>query len=205
MPRSTIRIVVSASACLLVIIAAVVCLRQAGNFLYLNDPLPKKLDILVTFAEEPERLQYSRALYDHYPMSRWIVSFQDSSLVRQFLPQPIDSMRITLVQGCRHTSDEIRFVKEWLCRNKAGFSDASGKASIGFVSSPYHERRIRMLARKAGYQGCSLLALPVPLADYRWQPDFFSHWWKYPGARAVVWDEFGRCWWINLTLLYRKK
>ena len=164
---------------------------HSGNFLLRRDPLPDTLDVIVTFAEEGVRMQYSRQLYDRYPTAHWIVSYQDLSIIKPYLPLPFDSTRITTVNFCKHTRDEINFVKKWLGANKGRFSGRCRRPAIGFVSCPYHERRIYWLAWRAGLTAdYSLFSLPVPRSWYGWPKDFYARWWKYGSARKLVLSEY---------------
>jgi uncharacterized SAM-binding protein YcdF (DUF218 family) len=183
-------VIIVVSSASVFILAGTYAFTHSGNFLLKRDPLPDRLDVIVTFAEEGVRMQYSRELYDRYPASHWIVSYRDFSYIKQYLPRPFDSTRITMVDFCKHTRDEVNFVKKWLDANKGRFS-CRRRPAIGFVSCPYHERRICWLAWKAGLTaGYSLFSLPAPLSWYGWPKDFYERWWKYGSARKLVLSEY---------------
>jgi hypothetical protein len=161
-----------------------------GNWLLLSSPLPNNLDVIVTFAEEPERIRYSRLLFDKFPGVYWIISYRDSNIVKEYLPSGLEMSRIFMVDTCKHTQTEILFVKKWLEKNSTLY-EKRNLPCVGFVSSPFHQLRIRWLSIMAGLNASShLLSLPAPMSWYWWPNDFFKCWWKTKLSRKIVLSEY---------------
>jgi uncharacterized SAM-binding protein YcdF (DUF218 family) len=158
--------------------------RRLGRWLLIKDRLPEAIDLIFVFGGEETRKGYSAELANRFPESRLIVSHHNRPrALRQFDKMGIDSSRIiAVVDTCTSTFSEISYLADFL----AGAA-VPPDPHIALVSSPYHMRRIRIIAG-------SLLAdtrarcylLPVPFERYQMDTHAYDRWWESPVRKTVV-------------------
>jgi uncharacterized SAM-binding protein YcdF (DUF218 family) len=165
------------------------------RFLVVSDPLPSSLDALFTLGGEDTRLAYSKQLYVKYSPVLWLISYADKNLIRSLEKEKIDTSRITLVDTCKNTRSEIRYMEKWV-RDRAlsGRLDtgtaAVGPPRIGIVSNWYHMRRINMIIRAQAPKNrlrYYYLAVPGSYESYR---NTGKRWWRQKNMRDVVFLEW---------------
>ena len=86
--------------------------------------------------------------------------------------------KLVFMVNAPNTMGEVRFVKRYLLDHKM--------RSVMIVSSPPHTRRIRMLARLAGYEKAGLHLNVVGTSPRWWDR---NRWWHNRYARAAVLNE----------------
>ena len=174
---------------LLFLIAGVFTYRKLAIWLFLADPLPENLNYICTFAGSSDREPYSIELLQIFKDAVWVVSTNNSQLKILASQKRIDSNRIIITPKCNSTLEEINSFREIINRIEldSGFSN---KPLIGFVSSPYHMRRISVLfslSRDKHFQ--KGLFLPVPLERTSFSRDKLHSWWKDNHTRQIVREE----------------
>jgi hypothetical protein len=175
------------SSCLLLfLIAGVFAYRNLAFWLFLADPLPENLNYICTFAGSSDREPYSIQLLKIFKDAVWVVNTNNSQLKKWASQKEIDSNRIIITPKCNSTLEEINSFREIINRIEldSGFSN---KPLIGFVSSPYHMRRISVLfslSRNKCFQ--KGLFLPVPIERTSFSRDKLHSWWKDKHTRQIV-------------------
>jgi uncharacterized SAM-binding protein YcdF (DUF218 family) len=169
------------------VIATILLLRNAGIYLLVNDPLPKKLDLIFTFAGENARNHYSENLLQQYPDAHWLLSDYKDGYVRILRRDSFDMSRVTIVDTCKNTFSEVLALKEYLQVSGENILREHQKPlQIGLISGPYHMRRIQMMTQKAiRSSDFNIYYLPVPLDKYNWTREMFKIWWKSPVYEVV--------------------
>jgi hypothetical protein len=170
--------------------------RNLGNWFSAEDPLPSRIDVLLTCAQEVPRLKYSRELFDKYSPARWIVSKAACDCIALKFVPPADSAallaakgpvrlsgNITLVDSCESTLGEILFLNSTLASLRQ--SGGNKPLSVAIVSCPYHLRRLRMLAALTASKrpGVQISFLHPPLSYYRQGPLAYKKWWQFRYTR----------------------
>ncbi len=165
-------------------------LLNMGRWLVIYDPIPENLDLIVTFAGENERVAYSRELSMQYPQSFWILSDYKNGYSRLLRKSSFNMSRVHIVDTCQNTVSEIDAVDKWIKGNQQKFTNKS-KISIGLISSPYHMRRIQLIAKKQFKKDdFRFYYLPVPLERYKWTNKMLKYWWRTGAVSRVVISEF---------------
>jgi uncharacterized SAM-binding protein YcdF (DUF218 family) len=170
-----------------IVTAAILLLRNAGVYLLVNDPLPKKLDLIFTFAGENARNHYSEELLKQYPDAHWLLSDYKNGYVRILRRESFDMSRVTIVDTCKNTFSEVLALKEYLrLPGENALRDRQKPLQIGLISGPYHMRRIQLMTKKAiTSDSLDIYYLPVPFDKYNWTSDMFKVWWKSPVYEVV--------------------
>jgi uncharacterized SAM-binding protein YcdF (DUF218 family) len=155
---------------------------RLGDWLTPSDPLPGSLDLIVTFAGENVRVEYSKELMSRYPEAHWLLSDYKNGYGRILQKNNYDMQRVTVVDTCKNTLSEINAAAAWISdsnRNSVAGNEAKRRLSVGLVSSPYHMRRIDLMARRyLSRLGIRYALLPVPLKKYQWGEKTFRYWWR---------------------------
>jgi len=165
-------------------LAAFILVRQLGNWLVAADALPAGLEVVCTFAGESRRVEYSKTLMLRYPGAHWLLSDYKNGHGRLLQKSNFDMQRVTIIDTCKNTIAEIDALQHWLDRTyPATHAAESGKETVlirvGLVSSPYHMRRIKVMAgRRINRPDIRCYLLPVPLEEYQWNRDTFRYWWR---------------------------
>ena len=176
--------------------------RKLGTWLAVSDPEPKKLDVIFTFGGGGDyRIGYSRELAERHPKAIWIVSTSHKKQRLQTLAaKGVDTNRITVVEACRSTREESAWLRTWLAaygkgvrhspRARSKATRLIRPANVALVSSRYHMRRIKNLARKTfrGLRARPCL-LPVPFERDYWPEENYRYWWRDKAFRSIVLDE----------------
>lgn len=167
--------------------------RNLALWLFLSDPIPEKLNYICTFAGSSDREPYSLELLKSYKEATWIVNSFRKQLKRWAFQNGIDSNRIVVTPVCNSTLEEITSFREIVTRLESQPKHQSAnkhKPAIGFVSSPYHMRRISILfalsRNKAFRKG---FFLPVPLDRTPFARGKLQNWWKDKYLNYLVKEE----------------
>jgi uncharacterized SAM-binding protein YcdF (DUF218 family) len=159
-----------------------IAFRQLGIWLIAADPPPRRLDVICTFAGESRRVDYSKKLMLQHNGAHWLLSDYKDGHGRLLQKNNFDMRRVTIFDTCKNTRSEINAMHEWIVRYRhSGLTPGCDTATldIGLVSSPYHMRRIKIMAsRHIGNDHLRLHLLPVPLDEYQWSRDTFRYWWR---------------------------
>lgn len=175
-------------------------LLNMGQWLVINDPIPEKLDLIVTFAGERERVAYSRELSTKFPQSFWLLSDYKDGYSRLLRKSNFNMSRVHIVDTCQNTVSEIDAMNNWIKKNQQRFKGKS-RISIGLVSSPYHMRRIQLIVKKQFKNNdISFHYLPVPLERYKWTNKMLKYWWRTGAVSRAVISEFQKI--IYFILIY---
>ena len=164
---------------LLVTLAVFIAFRQLGLWLIAADPVPARLDVICTFAGESRRVDYSKKLMLQNNDAHWLLSDYKDGHGRLLQKSNFNMRRVTIFDTCKNTHSEINAMHEWIehYRHMSGRDTAT--LDIGLVSSPYHMRRIKIMAsRHLSGAHLRIHLLPVPLDDYRWTRDTYRFWWR---------------------------
>ena len=155
--------------------------RHLGSWLLVADPLPQQLDAVCTFAGENVRVDYSRKLMNDFPGAVWYLSDHQKGQQRVLQKNKFDMSRVFAVDTCKSTFSEIQSFAGWIAALRKA-QDTKGNAAIlkiGLVSSPYHMRRISIMARRwIKTERVTLYYLPVPFDGYPWNKETLRHWWR---------------------------
>jgi uncharacterized SAM-binding protein YcdF (DUF218 family) len=182
----------SLAALTLLVIAAAAVFLNLGVWLVVADPVPERLDAIFTFGGENARIAYAETLRQRYPRAVWIISNKGkAAYLARFGRQGLDTSRILFVDTCTNTRTEVEFLKAWIAGTTAG-SPAGGAMTVGLVSGPYHMRRISILVKRMMPRsgGCTIAFLPVPYSYYGATRADYRFWWRKPGMRRVVEEEW---------------
>ncbi len=175
-------------------------LLNMGRWLMINDPIPEKLDLIVTFAGEQQRVAYSRELSMKFPQSFWLLSDYKNGYSRLLRKSNFDMSRVHIVDTCQNTVSEIDAFAKWIKKNQQRFKGKS-QISVGLVSSPYHMRRIHLIVKKQfKNSNFSFHYLPVPLERYKWTNKMLKYWWRTGSVSRAVISEFQKI--IYFILIY---
>lgn len=175
-------------------------LLNMGRWLVIYDPIPEKLDLIVTFAGEQQRVAYSRELSMKFPQSFWLLSDYKDGYSRLLRKSNFNMSRVHIVDTCQNTVSEIDAMNNWIKKNQQRFIGKS-RISIGLVSSPYHMRRIQLIVKKQFKNNdISFHYLPVPLERYKWTNKMLMYWWRTGAVSRAVISEFQKI--IYFILIY---
>jgi uncharacterized SAM-binding protein YcdF (DUF218 family) len=191
MLRKPITIIVLCTVTIIICLG-IVAFRQAGLWLIVSDPLPRSLDVIFTFGSEPGRINYSKQLLAKYQQSLWIDSYQNKFIKQTFAQQGLDTSRIRIVDTCKNTFSEVACASEWVDNIikgaialpeqgslKAKQFSSSRKLHIGFVSDPYHMRRIQITVKKKLTNPlCEYYLLAVPFDQSGYSRLQYKYWWR---------------------------
>jgi uncharacterized SAM-binding protein YcdF (DUF218 family) len=164
---------------LAVVLAALLVLRGLGTWLIAADPVPERLDVVCTFAGESYRVNYSKQLVLRFPDAHWLLSDYKNGHSRLLQRSDFDMRRVTVIDTCKNTRSEINALRGWIAAYRASPGAGTRPLDIGLVSSPYHMRRIQIMAsRYIGNHHVRIHLLPVPLEHYQWDRNTFRYWWR---------------------------
>lgn len=174
---------------LLLVFGICITYRNLACWLFLSNPLPQNLDYICTFAGSSDREPYSVELLKKFKDATWIVNNNSRRFKKWASQNGIDSNRILITPKCNSTLEEINSFKEIITvREKRNALRDS--PIIGFVSSPYHMRRISVLfalsKNKFFKKG---LFLPVPIEKTTFSREKLQTWWKDQYTRRIVTEE----------------
>lgn len=164
--------------------------RNLAFWLFLSDPLPENLNYICTFAGSSEREPYTIELLKLYEDAIWVVNTNNPLLKKWASQKGIDSSRIIITPKCNSTLEEIYCFREVISRIELESGPNNKSHHIGFVSSPYHMRRISVLfsLSKNRYFRKGLF-LPVPIEKTSFSRDKLHSWWKEKHTRHIVAEE----------------
>lgn len=167
-------VILSLSVFSAILIAAVFLFISLGNWLIVTDSPPQDLDVICTFAGDRQRVTYSKELMAVYPSAHWLLSDYKNGYGRILLHNKYDMSRVTVVDTCSNTVSEVISIGHWIDAN----TNSADPCHIGLVSSPYHMRRIKIMAGRLLQQPhIHVYLLPVPLSYYKWDKKTFRYWW----------------------------
>lgn len=172
------------------IVAGIFSYRNLALWLFLSDPLPQNLDYICTFAGAPQREPYSVQLMKQYSQAVWIVSTSRKNFKKWAFEQGVDSSKIIITPKCNSTLEEITSFREIITRISKETHNSSQKGSwplIGFVSSPYHMRRIAILfglSKNDTFK--KAVFLPVPMEKTQFSHEKVRFWWKDQYLKRIV-------------------
>ena len=108
---------------------------KAGTWLFINDPLPDRLDVIFTFGGENARIAYSRELKERFPAARWALSDYFHQYSRILSREGFDMSKVAIVDTCRYTISEVKGLADWLKNNK-NTSDSSNEQTRSIKDRP---------------------------------------------------------------------
>ncbi len=173
---------------ILAVLAALTGISRLGVWLLVSDTPPADLDVIGTFAGERRRVDYSRELMGRYPDAHWFLSDYKNGHGRILQKTSFDMSRVSIVDTCKSTISEITALREWIDSTVSARRTAPGtQLHLGLVSSPYHMRRIRIMAgRRLKIKNVKFHFLPVPLETYGWTKDSFRFWWRSNAIASIT-------------------
>ena len=177
----------------------IVTFRSIGVWLLAADPPPGHLDLICTFAVDKQRVAYSKLLAKRHPGARWFLSDYRNGYGRILQQSGYNMKRVTVVDTCTSTLSEIKAIGRFI--DSAFSENDSQPVHIGLVSSPYHMRRISIMAgrylKKRTRIRCYLL--PAALSSYHWTEASFRFWWRKPQTTGITLQEIGKIGYFFLT------
>jgi len=177
--------------------------RHAGTWLIAQDTPPQHLDLICTFAGDGKRVEYSKELMLQHTNAHWLMSDYRNGHGRLLSKSNFDMRRVTIFDTCNNTLSEVYAVREWLDRNFPPRYKKSGHGTlihVGLVSSPYHMRRIGIMAhRKLRHNDIRFYLLPVPLDRYNWTKDTYRYWWRSKTITSLTLAELLKTGYFLLT------
>ena len=178
---------ISGAAVVLFIVAFVV-MRKAGMLLLVDDPLSSSLDLIVTFAGDKNRVDYSSELMVKYPGAHWLLSDFKNGYIHYITRKGFDRTRITVVDTCASTISEVRSLFEFLNTEQ---QKRPRNMKVGLVSSPYHMRRIKLMVKsRKRLKNVSFSYHPVPLEMYNVSKPMYKRWWRHKNISEAVISEY---------------
>lgn len=164
--------------------------RQLGNWLVASDPPPEHLDVICTFAGDSRRVVYSKEFMHRYPQAHWFLSDYKDGHGRLLQKSNFDMSRVTIIDTCTNTVSEIVSLRHWLDRCRPVPPSGGGAAvriNVGLVSSPYHMRRIRIMAERClNRPDVRWYLISVPLEEYQWDHNTFRYWWRSGNVASIT-------------------
>jgi len=118
--------------------------RNLALWLFLSDPLPYSLNYICSFAGSDERETYALELLEKYTDSKLIINTNRNSFRQWAALNGFDTSRIIITPKCNSTREEILCFRNIIYQIEKD-SISKKEPLIGFVSSPYHMRRISIL------------------------------------------------------------
>jgi hypothetical protein len=186
--------------------AALFLFLRAGALLVVDDPVPRRLDVIFTFAGENQRVTYSRDLTERFPSAHWVLS-DFYHLFSHILERDGFAMsRVTFLDTCTNTLSEVHGLRDWIAGHKDSLYKSQNAVTnspavpqkpatlaVGLVSTPFHMRRIRFMMQ-AVFRDPSIrfYYLPVPLDRYHWTSNDVDFWWQSRTTRSWVKSEVGK-------------
>ena len=161
---------------------------RVGDWLTPADEPPGRLDLVVTFAGDSRRVEYSRELMSRYPEAHWLLSDYKNGHGRILQKKNYDMSRVSVVDTCKNTRSEVQAIAVWLeAYRPSGTATGTGPFTVGLVSSPYHMRRIDIMAHRIlSGKNIHCVLLPVPLKKYHWEEKTFRYWWRDNFVKTVT-------------------
>jgi hypothetical protein len=187
------------------IIVAFLFIVNLGAWLIVADPLPSQLDVICTFAGENLRVVYSKNLMSRYPAAHWILSDYKNGHGRLLQKSHFDMERVTIIDTCDNTLSEIDAFSHWISHNAPrhpilGADSGKRRLQVGLVSSPYHMRRIKLMAeRRLNQTKTQFHLLPVPLEKYGWNKVTIRYWWQSNVVSSTFMSELVKIGYFLLT------
>lgn len=174
--------------------------RFLGVWLTVSDPLPKRLDIICTFAGDSHRVTYSKNLMKRYHNAHWFLSDYENGYARLLRKSNFPMNRVSVVDTTSNTLSETNAFKTWIDSLLETSPATASQLHVGFISSPYHMRRINIMAKKRmNNPVIRYYLLPVPLDRYRWTEKSFRYWWRSRKISAIVITELSKIFYYYLT------
>ncbi len=167
--------------------------RHLALWLVVSDPLPPYLNAIFTFAGETQRIVYSKELFATYKHATWLLSYPSKRIALPLWKEGLDTSRIIIVDSCKNTSAEARFITTWAAHETeaGGRYSASRPLAVGLVSTPFHLRRVKLdVGRRFKGTKCRFYYLPVPFDRYGETRHGYQTWWKNRQLRRAVLFEF---------------
>lgn len=178
--------------------------RSVGTWMTASDPLPDSLDIICTFAGDRHRVTYSKELMKKYRNAHWILSDYKNGYARLLRKSNYPMNRVTVIDTSANTLSEINACKIWIRSYLNNPSTAPTQLQVGFISSPYHMRRIHLMAkRKLTNPSIQYYLLPVPKERYHWTDKSFKYWWRSRRTTSIVFTELAKTAYFYLTGYFR--
>jgi uncharacterized SAM-binding protein YcdF (DUF218 family) len=176
-------------------------LSRVGNWLTVSHPLPDDLAFICTFAGDGRRVEYSRELMLQYPQARWLLLDYRNGHGRLLEKGGFDMSRVHVIDTSKNTIAEILAIRSVInVLADSALHTAALPLHIGLVSSPYHMRRIKIMAdRHLKQPGIQLHLLPVPLNAHDWTPDTFRYWWRSGRITSITITELSKLLYYLLT------
>ena len=161
------------------------CAERPAEFLILQDP-PTRSDAAMVFGGDPgyERTEHAVRLYQQGLVGRLILcggqpggGDHATSLMEHAVEKGLPGDRALLEDRSTSTHESVKFVTSILDSNKI--------RSVTLVTSPYHQRRVFLAARKS--LGDEVTLINSPADPSFWTPE---GWWRDPWSVKVVLSEY---------------
>ncbi len=170
--------------------AGLVAYKNMGRWLLAADRQPQRLDMIFVFGGEGIRKEHAYVLLDSFPNAKLVISDYSAEMVDKWLAKrKIDQNSVIVVDSCSSTFAEVSFLAELI--GSIHIADNRDPLAIGLVSSPYHMRRIRIIAQniiKRKHARCFLL--PVPFERYNIERGDYDRWWVNHKIKSTVLLEY---------------
>jgi hypothetical protein len=176
-----------------------------GKWLVTADTVPLHLDLICTFAGDRQRVDYSKELMQQHPLAHWVMSDYKNGYGRLLQKDEFDMHRVSIIDTCKNTLSEVLAFRKWIdsvytlkCAVK---QDKDGSIlHVGLISSPYHMRRIRMMAnRHLKKKNVQFYCIFVPFNSYNWDDTTFRYWWRSDQIASYVYSEIAKIAYFILT------
>jgi uncharacterized SAM-binding protein YcdF (DUF218 family) len=192
---------------LIIIISSTLLLftfRSLGVWLTVADQLPKRLDIICTFAGDSHRVTYSKKLMKYYQNAHWFLSDYKNGYARLLRKNNFPMNRVKVVDTTSNTLSEINACKVWIDSLLGASPATTTQLHVGLISSPYHMRRINIMAKKRmNNPAIRYYLLPVPMDRYKWTEKSYRHWWRSRSISTIVVTELSKIFYYYLTGYFR--
>ena len=160
---------------------------KLADLLVLRDP-PTRSDVGVVFGGDPnyERTSHAVRLLQEGLVTRLILCGGEPgpgdhamSLKKKAMERGVPSKNLLVEDRSVSTRESVEFIRPIL--------EEHGFRSVTLVTSPYHQRRVFLAARKSLGENVTLINSPAEPSF--WKP---SGWWRNSLSARIVFSEYGK-------------
>ena len=196
MNRKKITITV-VSAAIFFFIAGAIIFRNLGVWLCVKDPLPENINVIMTFAGNIDRYDFSKEFVQNHRAAKWVLSVErlpvfDTVSMRFITERNLeiegfDTSRVFIIDTCTSTFSELTALKWYLKEYEVSKEKT---INVALISSPYHMYRIKKSAKKYIRQNnIKFFAVPVPDKHGQRVVYYPKEWWRHEDDAAFVVSE----------------
>ena len=181
-----------------VTLAVVLSVACAGSYVYeriglwliVSDQIPRKVDVLFCFGGDKQRVLFAAEILKQHPSTALLVGCPQHDSCHDALNQAgLQDSQVIFFDNCTNTVDEVLFLKKWI-GSRALKGRADSIPVVAMISSPWHMRRIALIAELVGLRPLAkLVMVPVPLSCYDLPANAFQKWYETPEVRKRVFRE----------------